>query len=138
MDNAGAQRPADLREALQVMQQCIDQRSAADTRSGMHDHACWFIHHNQFFVFVEYFQRKRFRVGVQGRRRGPLHPQAFSSPEAVAGFERPGRLPSIFISSFSFIIRFSRISRYSGRRSAFQAHVAVAKKLLDAGAAQRG
>ena len=35
------------------MQQSVDQRAAGIARTGVHNQAGWFVHHNDVFVFIE-------------------------------------------------------------------------------------
>ena len=75
--------PADAGEAVQLIQQRVDQRSVLMARGGMHHHAPGLDHHRQIPVLIQHLQGQI--LGDQLRLPGSGHPQEHFLPRRKPG-----------------------------------------------------
>ena len=91
MDDPRPQLPAHVREAfrvpVEVMEQGIDQRAAADPCAQVDHHPGGLVECNYIVILIEDFERYRFRVGAQRRRRLRLNPNPLAPSQPVAGLD---------------------------------------------------
>jgi len=114
MDDSRPRFPAHPRERLQMVQQGVDQRSAADSCAQVDHHPRRLVDGNHVVILIQDFERDRLRIRSQRRWRLRLNPNALPAAQPVAGLDR------------------------LGSRQAFDSGLALSNQLLNARASQRG